>query len=224
MARLPRLVVPGQAHYLILRGHDALHERGLCADEADRVAFIDALREAAATEGVQVHAFAVLAHEFQLLATPSSPSGLGRLVQALGRRYVSAYNRRYQRSGTLWDGRFRCAVVEPGAMRLAVLQLIDGLSDPGSSGSTSHRTGGLRLSLVSDPPEVWGLGNTPFEREASYRDLLAKGLPSTLAASLRLSALGGWAIGASAFVAELAQHTDRPARPRPRGRPRIDKR
>jgi putative transposase len=224
MARLPRLVVPGQAHYLILRGHDALGERGLCADDVDRGAFIDALREAAATEQVQLHAYAVLPAELQLLATPATPTGLGRLVQALGRRYVSAYNRRHHRRGTLWDGRFRCAVVEPGAMRLAVLQLIDGLSESVGVGSASHRTGGPRQQVVCDPPEIWSLGNTPFEREAAYRSLVAKGLAPALAASLRHSALGGWALGSAAFVAELSQQTDRPPRPRPRGRPQGIKR
>lgn len=219
MARLPRLVLPGQAHYLIQRCHSGLPAGGAFVDATDRSSFLAALREAAAAEQVQVHAYALLAHELQLLLTPAKAPALGRMVQALGRRYVSAYNRRHGHRGTLWDGRFRCAVVEPGPTRLAALQLIDGQSaEPGLT-SAGHRSGGAREALVADPPEVWSLGNTPFEREAAYRARLAQGLPAELAESLRRCALGGWAAGSPAFVASVGETAARPARPRPRGRP-----
>jgi putative transposase len=220
VARLPRLVLPGQAHYLILRAHGGTGAPGICSDAADRSACLAALQEAAAAEQVQVHAYAVLPTELQLLATPEQASGLSRVVQGLGRRYVGAFNRRHGRSGTLWDGRYRCAVVEPGATRLNVLRLIDGLSaEPGAT-SAEHHTGGRRVPLLRDLPEFWTLGNTPFEREAALRTLLAQGLPAGVADGLRQSALGGWAIGSAAFAAEVALACARPARPRARGRPR----
>jgi len=220
MARLPRLVLPGQAHYLILRGHAGLGSAGICTDATDRMALMGALREAAGTEGVQMHAYAVLATELHLLATPADKLALGRMVQALGRRYVSAYNRRHGHRGTLWEGRFRAAVVEPGENRLAVLQLIDSLGGDAGSTSAGHRNGGTRDATLVDPPEIWQLGNTPFEREGGYRELLAAGLPAGVADKLRASAVGGWAIGSDVFVNALAEAASRPAAPRPRGRPR----
>jgi putative transposase len=117
----------------------------------------------------------------------------------------------------LWDGRFRCAVVEPGAPRLAVLQLID--SQPVATSAT-HRCGGARDPMLVDLPEFWQLGNTPFEREVAYRTLLVQGVPRD-APQLRAAALGGWAIGSPAFQADLAEHQGRPTRPRPRGRPPV---
>jgi putative transposase len=216
MARLARLVVAGQAHYVIQRGHNG---QAVFADAADRSAFLAALREASAAEHVAVHAYALLDAEVQLLATPEQAPALGRMVQAVSRRYVSAYNRRHGRSGTLWDGRFRCGVVEPGSTRLAALQLIDGAAaEPGVT-SAAHRLGGPREPLLTDLPEVWLLGNTPFDREAVYRQLMAAGLRAGTAEALRRAALGGWASGSSEFAAEVAAVAARPARPRPRGRP-----
>jgi putative transposase len=220
MARLRRLEWPGHTHYLIQRGHGALQERGVFADASDRASFLAVLNEAARAEAVQVHAYALLHLELQLLVTPSEAGALGRLMQALGRRYVSAYNRRHGHRGSLWDGRFRCAVVEPGATRLALLQLVDGQSDEPGHTSASARTGGTRPALLTDPPEWWALGNTPFDREAAYRQRLALGLPAGQAQGLRQAALGGWAAGSPAFTAEVAEATARPARPRARGRPR----
>ena len=217
MARLPRLVVAGLAHFVVQRGHSGAP---VFADAADRTAYLAAMREAAATERVQVHAYALLRTEVELLATPAEPAALSRLMQALGRRYVAAHNRRHGRSGTLWDGRFRCGVVEPGKLRLQALCLIDGASAETGVTSAAHRLGGSREALLVDPPEYWQLGNTPFEREAAYRALLNAGIAPAAAAELRSAALGGWAVGSPAFKADLASATSRPAQPRPRGRPR----
>ena len=82
MARLPRLVVAGQAHFVVQRGHGGAP---VFADDSDRAAYLAALREAAATERVQVHAHALLPGEVQLLVTPAEPAALSRLMQALGR-------------------------------------------------------------------------------------------------------------------------------------------
>jgi putative transposase len=73
--------------------------------------------------------------------------------------------------------------------------------------------------MLVDLPEVWQLGNTPFEREAAYRTLLVQ-VALRDAPQMRAAALGGWVIGSPAFQAQLAVLEGRPARPRPRGRPR----
>ena len=215
MARLPRLVIPGQAHYLVQRGHNG---QPVMLDGEDRERYLAALREAAAARQVAVHAYALLDNEVHLLATPPSAEALSSAMQAVGRRYVAAFNRRHGRSGTLWDGRFRGTVVEPGTTLLDVLRLIDGLAAPRSS--AAHRLGEQRDPLLTDPPEFWQLGNTPFEREAAWRTLLVQGLPQARRDALVLGARHGWALGSPAFVKALAADLARPLQPKPRGRPR----
>ena len=216
MARLPRLVVPGHAHLVCQRGHNG---GAVFIDAVDRGNYHAALHEAAVAEAVQVHALALLDREVLLLVTPAQAASLGRFMQAVGRRYVSAYNRRHQQTGTLWDGRFRCGVVEPGSMRLDALRLVDGRSTEPGTTSAAHRTGEVRDASLIDPPEYWQLGNTPFERESAWRSLLATDLPAARADALRRAATGGWAAGSAAFAARVAAESGRPARPRPRGRP-----
>ncbi len=213
MARLPRCVLPGHAHYVIQRGHSG---QVVFQDDEDRRNCLDALREATAANRVAVHACALPDTSLHVLMTPPDGTALSRAMQSLGRRYVSAYHRRHGGSGTLWDGRFRCAVVEPGAWRLAALRLVDGMA--GGSAS-AQRVGGTSLPWLVDPPEFWQLGNTPFEREAAYRTLLVQGLSAAQGQCLRDSALGGWPVGSPAFLATLADATARPIQPRPRGRP-----
>jgi putative transposase len=218
MARRSRLVVAGLAHYVVLRGHSGAP---VMTDAVDREAFLEALRQSAAPHQLVVHAWALLDNEVHLLLRPAQADALSRAMQTLGRRYVAAFNRRHGRSGTLWDGRFRAAVLEPGGTTLAALRRIDALGrELPLASSAWGRTGGVRPAALVDPPELWALGNTPFEREAAYGRLLAQEMPSAQAESLDAAARGGWACGSAAFLAQLAEQNARPVRPGPRGRPR----
>ncbi len=217
MARLPRLALAGHAHAVLQGGHG---ERPVFADDVDRAAYLHALREAMGAEHTAVHAWALLDDEVRLVATPADAGGLARLVQSVGRRYVSAYNRRHACKGALWAGRFRSAVLQPGPAVLDALVWADGASAlPGHSSGT-HRSGGPAWPGLIHPAEFWALGNTPFEREALWRERLQLGLPHERELWLRRAVMGGWVAGDPAFSAEATAAASRPSQPRPRGRPR----
>ena len=225
MARLPRLAIAGAAHLVALYGHSG---QAVFVDDEDRQQFLAALRESALQHQVAVHGHVLLDDHVHLLLTPSQAPALGALMQGLGRRYGAAFNRRHQRRGSLWDGRFRCAVVQQGAATVEALLFIESHAPrtrrvaeaadyPWSS--ARHHLGLARDPLISESGSWWALGNTPFEREAAYRLLLDEGLSAARAALLADACRKGWAWGDARFLAELAQQTERPLQPRRRGRP-----
>lgn len=220
MARLPRVVVPGVAHYVLLRG---LAGTPVFVDDVDRQAFLRSLQGAVEGRAVQVFAYALLDHEVHLLLRPEDETALARAVQTLGRRFVAGFNRRHGRGGTLWEGRYRTAIVEPGPSTLQALLCIDALA-PGAAGpwasSAPARTGGRREVLLRDPPEYWALGNTPFDREAAYRERLEQPVAPATRQALGAALRSGWVFGSPEFTRQMAQALQRPASPRPRGRPR----
>jgi putative transposase len=218
MARLTRLALAGHAHLLTLR---ALGGLPLFVDDHDRAAFLAVLREAAQQHEVALHGHALLETQVYLLATPARAEGLSRLVQALGRRYVIAYNRRHGRRGGLWDGRYRATILQPGTAVLDALLFVDGQA-PVEAGWTSaaHHLGSRREPGLVDCAEYWRLGNTPFDRELAFRQRLQDGLGARRSEQLAAAAHKGWAIGDGAFLAQLAEQARRPVQPRPRGRPR----
>jgi len=116
MSRLPRLSIAGLPHLVLLQG---LAGQPVVHDDEDGRACLAAMREAAILHQVAIHAYSLHAERLRLLATPDSATGLGRCIQDFGRRYVGSFNRRHGRRGTLWEGRFRACVVQPG--RLAML-------------------------------------------------------------------------------------------------------
>jgi putative transposase len=217
MARLPRLTLAGQAHAVLQAGHGG---RPVFADDTDRAAYLHALREAMVSERTAVHAWALLDDEVRWVATPEEAAGLARLVQAVGRRYVSAYNRRHGCQGALWAGRFRSAVLEPGAAVLDALLWVDGASAMSGHSSAAHRSGGPSWPGLTNPAEFWALGNTPFEREARWRERLQLGLAPQREQWLRRAVMGGWAAADPAFSAAAAAAASRPSQPRLPGRPR----
>lgn len=226
MARLARLALAGQTHLIVQR---ALQGQHLVQDAEDRRHWLTALRESAASQRVALHAYALLEGEVHLLATPAEAQALGLMMQMLGRRHVGAFNRRHARRGTLFDGRFRGTVIEPGGWLRDALVRVDGLAlgdaapqavaDPLWS-SAPHHLGQQRCTWLADPPEYWRLGNTPFDRESAFAALLQAGLPHDRQQRLAQGALHGWPVGSPGFLADLAQQTERPLGPRGRGRPR----
>jgi len=226
MARLARLALPGQPHHIIQRG---LNGQAIVADDADRERFLDELRESAALHRLAVHAYVLMDTHVHLLATPETDEGLSRAMQSLGRRYVAAFNQRHGRTGTLWDGRFRAAPMEADAYLLACMRFIElnpartggWLAEPGEYrwSSAAHHLGRRRDPLVLDHALFWGVGNTPFEREAAWRSWLADGCSAAEARRFADSALKGWPLGGATWTSQLARATDRPLAPRRRGRP-----
>jgi len=226
MARLARLTLAGHPHHLIQRG---LNRQLIVSDDVDRERLLADLRECAALHKVAVHAYVLMDNHLHLLATPADPQGLSRMMQSLGRRYVAAFNKRHGRSGTLWDGRFRAAPLEAQGHLLACMRFIE--LNPQRNGlllarpedyawsSAAHHLGRRRDPLVFDHALFWGLGNTPFEREAAWRAWLEQGVAEAEARQLADSALKGWPLGSASFLRALSEASDRPTAPRRRGRP-----
>ncbi len=229
MARLPRFVLAGQPHFIVQQGHNG---QPIVADDVDRQALIALLRDAAVTHRVDVHAWALLPDRLLLLATPRAEAGgLSRMMQTLGRRYVVQFNRRHGRTGTLFDGRFRLALIEAEQWLIDTMRFIERGAEAASGemagaegqgwSSAAHHLGRLVDPLVSDAPAFWALGNTPFEREAAWRRLLDLPLPADRVAALIAAARRGQPLGSREFIAALQViDAERSLTSRPRGRPR----
>ena len=225
MARLPRLTVPGYAHHIIQRGNN---RQAIFNSTADYELLLDLLEENAHKQRVAIHAYVLMSNHFHLLATPETAEGIPQMMQAVGRRYVRNFNLRHQRSGTLWEGRYRSTLIQTERYLLACMAYIDlnpvraGLvADPEDYPWSSHQHYiGLRPDKLVTPHALyWEMGNTPFARDRSYADMVRAGIGQDQQQALTDSALRGWALGEPDYVAELQRRTERRVAKGQAGRP-----
>jgi putative transposase len=225
MARLPRLVVANHLHHVIARGNN---EQSVFIDDADCQQFLDGLREAARQYRVAVHGYVLLPNRVQLLVTPTDDAGLGKMMQAIGRRYVPYFNARHRRSGSLWEGRFRTTVLDADAYFMECARLLeyqpvkaglaaDMVSYPWSS--HAHHLGLRKQAWLTDHAAYWKLGNTPFDREIAYQEFCSHPPERKQVDAIEEATSRGWALGSASFKAALAKLTDRRLQPARRGRP-----
>ena len=185
------------------------------------------LGESAQRHRVSVHAWLLANDRILLLATPADEEGLPRLMQTLGRNLAARL-----RGGRVFAGRYRSALLEPGAwvlpsqVWLETYPVRSGASqDPDSwpwSSASSHtgNTSAPPAQWQSDHADYWACGNTPFDRQANYRKRLQDGLSREESQRIDQAVSGQWALGGPGFIASLAHTASRRVAPGQRGRPR----
>lgn len=225
MARLPRLVVPGELHLVMWKAHR--HSR-VFDDDADRRQFLSLVWALAPQHGVQLHAYALLEGAILLLLTPEREAALSTFMQALGRSYGRYHNQRHGGAGTLWEGRYRSTVLEADRLWLALLTLdlapvraglVHAPEEYAWSSHAHYR--GWRVDAGLTPHALWwSLGNTPFAREAAYAQLAQQGVSEREVHQLLRAVQGGWPVGAPGFLASLEDLSGRRVAKARAGRPR----
>jgi putative transposase len=170
---------------------------------------------------VSLHAWVVLPDAWVALATPGGPKDLPGLVQAVGKRLAVDWG------GAVFAARYRSALVEPGNWVLRAMLWLESLpvqsglvgdAEQWRLGSAPNHTGAAANALITDHPDYWAYGNTPFDRQARYRRALQDGLAADTRQQIEQALYGQWALGDAAFIGSLDSGARRAA-PAKRGRP-----
>ena len=225
MARLPRISPVDVPVHIIQRGNN----RQVCfAAEEDYAAFIGWLTEYAKNYMVDVHAWVLMSNHVHLLCTPRRGGSLSLLMQSLGRRYVRYFNHEYQRSGTLWEGRYKSCLIQEGLYLLEVYRYIElnpvraeMVAAPGDYRWSSYHVNALgRRSDLCTPHSVYlALGVNAAERRKNYRVLFERHVEGEFLAETRANTNKGLALGNDRFKEEIETLTGRRVKAKKRGRP-----
>ncbi|MGE3296160.1 MAG: transposase [Porticoccaceae bacterium] len=229
MARLPRYVIPGQPQHIIQRGNN---RQVIFAAEADYQFFCDALVEAASKHGLAIHAYVWMTNHIHLLATPGKEDSISKVFQSVGRRYVQYFNYTHQRSGTLWEGRYRATVVDSEQYLLTLMRYIE--LNPVRANMVAHPRdypwssyafnalgeSGVGGSWLTPHMEYTQLGRSQNERQSAYRQLFRAAISGRDLNAIRESTHKGWALGGERFKQQVEALTNRRASSKGVGRPR----
>ena len=122
MARLPRYVLVGQPQHVIVRGNN--REPIFYGDDDYRF-YLETLKKACMKHQCDVHAYVLMTNHVHLLITPHKSDGLSKVIQMLGRYYIQYFNHTYQRTGTLWEGRYKATLIDSEHYALGCYRYIE---------------------------------------------------------------------------------------------------
>ncbi len=149
-------------------------------------------------------------------------------MQDVGRRYVRLFNETHERTGTLWEGRYKSSLVDSERYLLTLHRYIEMnpvrarlVNTPLNFRWSSHR----HYALGADDPLITRhaifdrLAADEPERRQGFLALFQEQLDGETIGRIRRAAQKGWALGSDAFLDEIETMLGRSARPPKRGRP-----
>jgi REP-associated tyrosine transposase len=144
------------------------------------------LRAAAHRYCVQVHGYCLMNTHTHLQLTPTTEDGTARAIRQLSIRYVLYFNRRYERVGTLWTGRYLAKPIDDKRYWLSCLRYIE--QNPVRAGLVvrpdQYRWSSYRAHAYDEHgdwlathPILESLGADSAQRKMAYAELFAMHLP-----------------------------------------------
>jgi putative transposase len=183
MVRALRRFTEGESVHVYNRGNDRM---AIFHEDVDRQSFIGIVRRAFKKNRVAAHSFTLMSTHYHIIVTPPAEGALPSAMKEIGERYVRFYNRKYERTGTLWESRYRgrsitdeqyaliCSrYIEQNPVRAGMVATVDAY--PWSS----YRFLGLGhpTDWLTPHPTYLALGSTDEERRAAYHAICAEPLP-----------------------------------------------
>lgn len=220
MPRQARIVLPGLPHHVTHRGNN---RQAVFLDEHDRWFYLRQLRRLSRRHGVEVLAWCLMTNHVHLVLVPSHAEGLARVVGQSHWLHAQAFNKRHERTGHLWHGRYfstpmdefhtiRCMLyVERNPVRAGI---VDRSEDHPWSSARARVEGRDAFGLID--PLAW---SQRYESDA-WSAMLREGEPASIIERIEVCSKAGVPLMSDENLAELEQELGRSLKPRTRGRPR----
>lgn len=231
MPRYPRSFVAGYAHHIVQRGHD---RKPIFATSEDYRFYLKNLAEQKDLLDIRIFAYCLMTNHVHLVVQPERQGAdVSSLMRVLAARHTRYSNRLERRTGTLWEGRFKCSLIDTDRYLLACCRYVD--LNPVRAGmvavpeaypwsSYNVRAGNCEVAgwLDLDTPYL-SLGRDPAERQARYREFVSASVSASELQLIREAVQRNQLTGGDPFAEQIARKVGRRIEARGPGRPRKEK-
>ena len=177
MGRYARLVVPDVALHVVQRGNN---RQDCFLHDNDRLVYLSLLKEGLAFRRCALHAYCLMTNHIHLLMTPADGQSCSLTMRDLGRDYAAYFNRRYERTGSLWERPFKSCLVDSADYVLACYRYIERnpvrahmVCHPDEYPWSSYAANAMRDDpLLTPHPEYVALALDPAIRRSAYERML----------------------------------------------------
>ena len=215
MARPLRIQFAGALYHVTSRGNA---RAPIFLGDSDRHLFLDVLGAAIERCHWLCHAYCLMTNHYHLVLETPRPN-LSRGMRQLNGLYTQRFNRRHERVGHIFQGRFTGILVEREAHLLELARYV--VLNPVRAGmvraAEDYRWSSLRAALGMAPTPRWLTHRallTELGSRTRYREFVAEGLGSPAP----WSALRGTVLGSEDFAKRvgegLEEHVDQDEIPR----------
>ena len=195
--------------HIIIRGNS---RKAIFAEVSDYQMYLALLNEGSEACECKIHAYVLMTNHVHLLVSANHPQNLSKLPQYVGRKYVPFFNKKYNCSGTLWEGRFKATSIDGDSYLLSCYRYIE--LNPVRAGMvekieeylwSSYAANALGASdlLVSPHPLYLDLGADIEERLRHYREGFNNMMGKDLLEKIRASVQTGTPLGNEKFRDEI---------------------
>jgi putative transposase len=179
MPRRPRDYIAGYPYHVRQRG---INRANCFRKESDRIYYLALWKQMSSRYDLVVHAYCLMNNHIHFLVTPGQVDSISRVTRVVGSSYAAHFNRKYHRTGTLWEGRHKSSLVQTDRYLMTCYRYIElnpvraGLADsPATLPWSSYAANGQgRPSWVTPHAGYLALGSTSVDRRARYCQFLAK--------------------------------------------------
>jgi len=120
MARPLRIEFPGAFYHVMARGNE---KQEIYWDDKDRIKFLEYLETASERYGARIHCYCLMGNHYHLLL--ETPDGnLSQIMRFVNGSYSSYFNKRHERAGHVFQGRYKSLLVDADAYCLTVSRYI----------------------------------------------------------------------------------------------------
>jgi len=122
MPRIARAVAKGYPHHVVQRGNN---KQKVFFDDRDKTEYLSLLKKYSEKWTSPVLAYCLMSNHIHLLSKPNNEESLHKMMQGVTLCYTQYINRKYKRSGRLWESRYHSCVVDKDRYLWAVARYIE---------------------------------------------------------------------------------------------------
>ena len=225
MPRRARMYITGYAYHIVQRGNN----RQACFFEVENYrVFLKYMSEVLPRYGNSLHAYCLMTNHVHLLITPECVGSISNLMKVVCSRYAQYINKKYTRTGSLWEGRHKASVIDSESYLLKCYRYIelnpvtaDMVKRPeGYAWSSNHcNAWGGQNRLISGHESYLALGQNQAQRCSNYRKLFNEALSTGDYQAIGKALHFSMSLGSEEFMEKIEKRTGRKIGYAHRGRP-----
>jgi REP element-mobilizing transposase RayT len=150
MARKPRIYFAGAFYHVMIRGN---HGEDIFFEDTDRKKFLSLLGECIIRFNCRVHAFCLMTNHVHL-AIQVGETPLSKIIQNISFRYTQTMNKKRNKIGHLFQGRYKAILVDADNYLLQLVQYI--------------HLNPVRAKIVKDPEKYLWSSHKAYLKLAHY--------------------------------------------------------